>query len=360
MRPIDSFIEKLPKAELHLHVEGTLEPELAFELAERNGVRLPWASAEELRAAYRFRDLRSFLDLYYAVTRVLVRERDFYDLTRAYLNRISQEAVLHAEVSFDPQAHTQRGVPFDAVVTGIHEALRDGKRELGVDSRLILCFLRDRGVEEAHATLEQALRHRDRIAAVGLDSAELGHPPERFRDVFARARGEGFRAVAHAGEEGPPSYVWQALEALRAERIDHGIRSLEDEALVRELAERRVPLTVCPLSNARLGVVEDLKAHPLREMLERGLVVTLNSDDPAYFGGYLNENYRAVERALGLGRDQLVRIAGDSFRASFLEASETAALLARLDAYVAGARAEAGAGDAPGVDPLGRASTPPT
>jgi len=339
MRPIDSFIEKLPKAELHLHVEGTLEPELAFEFAERNGVRLPWASVAELRAAYHFRDLQSFLDLYYAATQVLVRQPDFYDLTWAYLNRISKQAVLHAEVFFDPQVHTQRGVPFASVVEGIHEALLDGKRKLGIDSSLILCFQRDRSVEEAHAILDQALPHRDRIVAVGLDSSELGHPPARFRDVFARARSEGLRAVAHAGEEGPASYVWEALEALRAERIDHGIRSLEDEALVRHLVERRLPLTVCPLSNVKLAVVVDMKAHPLREMLERGVVVTLSSDDPAYFGGYLNENYRAAQRALGLTRNQLVRIAGDSFRASFLDASEKAALLARLDAYVAGASA---------------------
>ena len=339
MGPVDPFIEKLPKAELHVHVEGTLEPELAFELSERNGVRLRWTSVADLRAAYRFRDLQSFLDLYYAATRVLVQERDFYDLTWAYLNRISEQAVLHAEVFFDPQAHTQRGVPFASVVEGIHEALLDGKRELGVDSRLILCFLRDRSVAEAHATLDQALPYRGRIVAVGLDSSELGHPPARFRDVFARARSEGFRVVAHAGEEGPASYVWEALEALRAERIDHGIRSLEDEALVRHLVERRVPLTVCPLSNVKLVVVEDMKAHPLREMLERGLVVTLNSDDPAYFGGYLNENYCAAQQALGLTRDQLVRIAGNSFRASFLDTSEKAALLARLDTYVAKASA---------------------
>jgi adenosine deaminase len=346
MRPIDSFIEKLPKAELHLHVEGTLEPEMAFELAERNGVRLPWASVAELRAAHRFSDLQSFLDLYYAASRVLVRQRDFYDLTWAYLNRISKQAVLHAEVFFDPQAHMQRGVPFASVVAGIHEALQDGKRELGIDSSLILCFLRDRSVAEAHATLDQALLHRDRIVAVGLDSAELDHPPARFRDVFARARSEGLRAVAHAGEEGPAAYVWEALRALRAERIDHGIRSLEDEDLVRHLVERRVPLTVCPLSNVKLAVVEDMEAHPLREMLEAGLLVTLNSDDPAYFGGYLNDNYRAAQRALGLTRDQLVRIAGDSFRASFLDTFEKAALLARLDAYVAGTAAD-GKSEAP-------------
>jgi adenosine deaminase len=337
LNSIDTFIEKLPKAELHLHVEGTLEPEQAFEFAERNGVRLPWASVAELRAAYRFRDLQSFLDLYYAVLQVLVREQDFYDLTWAYLSRVAKQGVLHAEVFFDPQAHTLRGVPFASVVTGIHAALLDGKRKLGVDASLILCFLRDRSVDEAHATLDQALPHRDRIVAVGLDSAERGHPPARFRDVFARARNEGFRAVAHAGEEGPASYVWEALQALRAERIDHGIRSLEDEALVAHLVEHRVPLTVCPLSNVRLAVVEDMEAHPLREMLDRGLVVTLNSDDPAYFGGYLNENYRAAQRALGLTRDQLVGIAANSFRASFLDPSEKAALLAKLDAYVADA-----------------------
>jgi adenosine deaminase len=341
MDPVESFIEKLPKAELHLHIEGTLEPEQVFEFAGRNGVRLPWASVAELRAAYRFRDLQSFLELYYAATKVLVRQRDFYDLTWAYLNRVSQQAVLHAEVFFDPQAHTQRGVRFASVVEGIHAALRDGKRELGIDASLILCFLRDRSVEEAHATLDQALLHRDQIVGVGLDSAERGHPPAGFRAVFARARSEGFRAVAHAGEEGPAAFVWEALEALGAERIDHGIRSLEDEDLVRHLAERRVPLTVCPLSNVKLGVVADMAAHPLRAMLEHGLVVTLNSDDPAYFGGYLNENYRAAQQALGLTQEQLVRIAGDSFRAAFIDASEKAALLARLDAYVAGASAAA-------------------
>jgi adenosine deaminase len=335
MDPIDVFIEKLPKAELHVHVEGTLEPELAFELAERNRVKLPWASAERLRAAYRFRGLQDFLDLYYANTRLLLQRRDFYDLTWAYLERISAEAVLHAEIFFDPQAHTQRGVPFADVVEGIHEALVAGRRQLGVESKLILCFLRHLSAKEAHATLEEALRHRDRIAAVGLDSSELGHPPARFRDVFERARREGFRTVAHAGEEGPAAYVWEALEELRVERIDHGIRSLEDEALVRRLVERQMPLTVCPLSNVKLAVVQDMAAHPLREMLERGLVVTLNSDDPAYFGGYINQNYRAARAALGLTQDQLVRIAGNSFRASFLEPPEKAALLTKLDGYVA-------------------------
>jgi len=335
MDPIDSFIEKLPKAELHVHLEGTLEPDLAFELAERNGVRLPWASEAALRAAYRFRDLQSFLDLYYTATQILVQQRDFYELTWAYLKRIAGQGVLHAEVFFDPQAHTRRGIAFASVVEGIHDALLDGAREFGISTGLILCFLRDRSLEEAHATLDQALRHRDRISAVGLDSSELGHPPGRFADVFARARRAGLRAVAHAGEEGPAAYVWEALEVLGAERIDHGIRSLEDESLVLHLAENKVPLTVCPLSNVKLAVVEDLEDHPLREMLERGLVVTLNSDDPAYFGGYLNENYREVQRVLGLSREQFVRMARNSFAASFLDASEKAALFARLDAYVA-------------------------
>jgi len=339
--PTDAFVEKLPKAELHLHVEGTLEPELAFALAERNGVRLPWASADALAAAYRFRDLQSFLDVYYAATCVLLRQRDFYELTRAYLERVAPQAVLHAELFFDPQAHTARGVAFAEVVEGIHAALQDGRRELGVDASLILCFLRDRPIAEAHATLDQALRHRDRFVGVGLDSAERGHPPGLFRDVFARARNAGLRAVAHAGEEGPAAYVREALEVLGAERIDHGIRCLEDAALVAQLVEQRVPLTVCPLSNLKLAVVADLKEHPLGEMLERGLVVTVNSDDPAYFGGYINENYRAVQRAFGLDRERLVRLAANSFRASFLEASAQTALLAELDAYAAGAPAGA-------------------
>jgi len=329
----DAFLERLPKAELHLHVEGTLEPELVFALAERNGLRLPWASVEALREAYRFRDLESFLELYYAATRVLVRERDFYELTRAYLERVAREAVLHAELFCDPQAHTARGVRFAEVARGIHAALEDGRRELGVDASLICCFLRDRPVAEAHATLDRVLQHRERFVGVGLDSAERGHPPGRFREVFARARRAGLRAVAHAGEEGPAAYVREAREALGAERIDHGIRCLEDASLVAELVEQRVPLTVCPLSNWKLAVVADLKEHPLAEMLERGLVVTVNSDDPAYFGGYINANYRAVQQAFELDRERLVRLAANSFRASFLDATERDALLARLGDY---------------------------
>lgn len=335
MSDIASFIDGLPKAELHLHIEGTLEPELMFELATRNGVRLPYASVEEVRAAYAFGSLQDFLDIYYQGMNVLIEEQDFYDLTRAYLEKARRQGVLHAEIFFDPQAHARRGVPFAAVVEGIHRALCDGERELGVSSRLIMCFLRDLDADDAMETLEGALAYKDRITAVGLDSAEVGNPPGKFREVFERARAEGLRAVAHAGEEGPADYVRGALDELGAERIDHGVRSLDDPALVERLARARVPLTVCPLSNVRLGVVDDMRRHPLREMMEKGLLVTVNSDDPAYFGGYVNENYLAVHEALGLTADQLVVLARNSFEASFLSAAEKDALVARLDAYAA-------------------------
>jgi adenosine deaminase len=328
-----AFIAGLPKAELHVHVEGTLEPELLFELAQRNRVALPWASVEELRAAYRFESLQDFLDLYYQGARVLQTESDFYELTRAYLERARGQNVLHAEIFFDPQAHTSRGVAFASVVNGIHRASLDAARRLGIGSKLILCFLRDLEPEAAQATLDQALAYRDRIVAVGLDSSELGHPPSRFEEVFDRARELGFLTVAHAGEEGPADYVWQALDLLHVRRIDHGNRALEDPALVRRLAESRIPLTVCPLSNLKLGVVDDLRHHPLREMMERGLVVTVNSDDPAYFGGYVNENYTAVQQALGLTEEHLYALARSSFEASFLEPHEIAALLQRLEAH---------------------------
>ena len=334
--PTSAFIEKLPKAELHLHIEGTLEPELMFALAHRNGIELPYASVEALRAAYEFGSLQDFLDLYYAGTRVLRHDRDFYELTRAYLERAARDAVLHAEVFFDPQAHTQRGVPLEAVVDGISQALAEGSREHGISTHLILCFLRHLEPEDAALALEAALPYRDRIIAVGLDSSERDRPPELFRGVFERARQLGFRAVAHAGEEGPADYVRQALDLLKVERIDHGVRCMEDESLVRRLVDARIPLTVCPLSNLRLRVVADLESHPLRSMLERGLLVTVNSDDPAYFGGYVGENYLAVARALDLTREQVVTLARNSFEAAFLEAPERAALQAQLDAYVAG------------------------
>ena len=326
------FIQSLPKAELHLHIEGTLEPELMLALAERNGVALPYASVEALRAAYDFGSLQDFLDLYYQGMSVLRGEQDFYDLTWAYLERAAADNVRHAEIFFDPQGHTGRGVAFATVIDGIHRALSDAEPKLGLTSRLILCFLRHLDEDSALATLEQALPHRERIAGVGLDSSELGHPPEKFERAFARSRAEGFRVVAHAGEEGPADYVRGALDALKVERIDHGVRCLDDPALVQRLVAARVPLTVCPLSNLRLRVVEDMAEHPLRRMMELGLFVTVNSDDPAYFGGYVHENYAAVQDGLGLGRDDLAALARNSFEASFLEPEAKRALVAEVDA----------------------------
>jgi adenosine deaminase len=327
------FIDALPKAELHLHIEGTLEPETMLAFAARNGVQAPRASLAELKAAYRFRNLQDFLDLYYAGVRVLLTERDFHELTSAYLARAHRQNVLHAEIFFDPQAHTERGVDFATVIDGIHRACQDARRTLGISTRLIMCFLRHLSPEDAMATLETALPYRDRIAAVGLDSSELGNPPAKFAGVFARARAAGFLTVAHAGEEGPADYVRQALDELRVARIDHGNRSLEDNALVQRLARSGTPLTLCPLSNLKLGVIDDMKRHPLREMMARGLTVTINSDDPAYFGGYVNENYRAVQNALGLSEAELYGLARNSFEASFLSKPEKDAYIAKLGEF---------------------------
>jgi adenosine deaminase len=321
----------LPKAELHLHIEGTLEPELMFELARRNGVGLPYADADAVRRAYRFSNLQSFLDVYYQACSVLIHERDFYELTAAYLARAREQGVRHAEIFFDPQTHTARGVGLDTVVRGIGRALTEA-RELGITSHLIMCFLRDLPADDAMATLEQALAHRDVIFGVGLDSAEVGHPPQKFRDVFERAASCGFRAVAHAGEEGPPEYIWQALDLLGAERIDHGVRCLEDRRLVQRLGADRIPLTVCPFSNVKLRVVDTLEQHPLANMLEHGLCVTVNSDDPAYFGGYVGENLGAVAKALRLDDDALAELARNSFEASFLDDVVRARYLAELEA----------------------------
>ena len=329
------FIQGLPKAELHLHIEGTLEPELCFALAARNKVDLRFRSVEELRAAYRFGNLQDFLDLYYQGTGVLRLAQDFHDLTRAYLDKAHRQSVRHAEIFFDPQAHTRRGIKLSEVIDGIQRARDDARRELGISTLLILCFLRDLSAESAMQALEQALPYRDRITGVGLDSAEIGHPPAKFKDVFARARREGFRVVAHAGEEGPPAYVWGALDELKAARIDHGVRSLEDDALVKRLVADKVPLTVCPLSNLRLRVVPDLARHPLRRMIERGLMVTVNSDDPAYFGGYINENYQAVADALGLDASVLCTLARNSFAASFLDEAARNRHIAEIDRYAA-------------------------
>ena len=329
---IAGFVAALPKAELHLHIEGTFEPELMFAIAKRNAVKLPYASVEEVRAAYAFSNLQDFLDIYYAGANVLLEARDFHDLTWAYLARARADNVRHAEVFFDPQTHTARGVPFAAVVDGIGRALDDAETGLGLSSRLIMCFLRHLDEAAAFDTLDAAMAHRDRIAAVGLDSSERGNPPGKFREVFRRAREAGLLAVAHAGEEGPPEYIREALDVLEVVRIDHGNAALEDDELVADLARRRVPLTVCPLSNVKLRVVDDMAAHPLKRMLDRGLLVTVNSDDPAYFGGYVNDNYIAVAEALGLGRGDLVRLARNSFEASWLDPSAKTALIAELDA----------------------------
>jgi adenosine deaminase len=320
----------LPKAELHLHIEGTLEPELMFELARRNGVSLPYPDAEAVRRAYRFTNLQSFLDVYYRACSVLIHERDFYELTTAYLARAREQGVRHVEIFFDPQTHTARGVKLETVVRGIGTALTEARAH-GMTSHLIMCFLRDRSADEAMVTLEQALPYRDVIFGVGLDSAEVGHPPEKFRDVFDRARRAGFRAVAHAGEEGPPDYIWQALDVLGAERIDHGVRCLEDRSLTRRLEADRVPLTVCPFSNVKLRVVDTLEQHPLAQMLEHGLCATVNSDDPAYFGGYVGENLAGVATALRLDDATILQLARNSFDASFLDDAARARHLAELD-----------------------------
>jgi adenine deaminase len=332
----DAFCRDIPKAELHIHLEGALEPELMFALAARNGVALPYRSVDEVRRAYRFENLQSFLDIYYAGAGVLRTAQDFYDLTWAYLTRAHAQSVLHVEPFFDPQTHTDRGVVLETVVSGIERALRDGERQLGISSRLIMCFLRHLPAEAAMATLSQALPLGGRLAGVGLDSSEVGHPPAKFAAVFARARAEGLRAVAHAGEEGPPDYVREALDVLRVARIDHGVRAMEDPALVARLRDERIPLTVCPLSNLRLRVVRDLGQHPLKRMLEAGLVATVNSDDPAYFGGYVLENLRAARDAVGLDRGAVQRLAANSFQASFLSPAEKAQRLAAVEAFAAG------------------------
>jgi adenosine deaminase len=316
------FIRGLPKAELHVHIEGTLEPELAFQLAAKHGVRLPYATVDDLRRAYQFSDLQSFLDIYYAGADVLRDEDDFYLLTQAYLGKARSQGVVHVEIFFDPQTHTARGVAFDTVLTGMRRALLEAEQERGITFRLIPCILRHLSAAEAMSMLAEALPHRSAIAAIGLDSSEAGHPPTKFREVFARARQAGLPAVAHAGEEGPPAYIHEALDVLEVRRIDHGVRCDEDEALMERLARDRVPLTMCPLSNVKLRVFDKLESHNLKHLLERGLCVTVNSDDPAYFGGYLLENYLAVQEALALSREQLTLLARNSIEASFLAPDE--------------------------------------
>ncbi len=329
------LLVELPKAELHLHIEGTLEPDLAFAMARRNQVDLPYEDEEALRRAYVFEDLQSFLDVYYAACSVLITERDFYDLTWAYLVRAGRQGVRHAEIFFDPQTHTDRGVAFATVVAGITRALEDARRELSITSHLIMCFLRHLSTESAMATLEAALPHRDAIVAVGLDSGERGNPPEKFRAVFDRARAEGFLTVAHAGEEGPAEYIWQALDLLHVRRIDHGVRCTEDHHLVERLVEEQTPLTVCPFSNVKTRVFAELRDHNFRELLERGLLVMINSDDPAYFGGYVADNYIGTAEVLGLTASQMVQVARNSFTASFLPQSEQQQHLDAIDAVAA-------------------------
>lgn len=329
------LLEKMPKAELHMHIEGSLEPELIFALAERNGVSLKYGSVEELRRAYAFTDLQSFLDIYYAGASVLLKEQDFYDMTRAYLTRAHADNVRHAELFFDPQTHTERGVDFGTVINGIHRALTDARAEWGMSGALIMCFLRHLSEEDAFATLEQALPYRDKFIGVGLDSSERGHPPEKFARVFARCRELGLRLVAHAGEEGPPDYIRTALDVLHVERIDHGVRCLEDPELTQRLARDKVPLTVCPLSNVKLRVFDRSADHNLQRLLDAGLTVTINSDDPAYFGGYVNDNFTEMFSVLPLDQRHARQLARDSFAASFLPEQDKRRLMAEVDAFFA-------------------------
>lgn len=327
------LIYGIPKAELHVHIEGTLEPELLFEIAARNAVKLKYNSVEELRKAYHFNNLQEFLDIYYAGANVLLYEQDFFDLTMAYLLRMKEEQVVHAEIFFDPQTHTSRGVSFDTVITGIRRAAEEARQEWGMSTILIMCFLRHLSEESAQQTMDQALPYKEYIPAVGLDSSERGHPPAKFERVFARAIEEGFITVAHAGEEGPAAYVRDALDLLRISRIDHGIRSLEDPALVTELVRRQIALTLCPLSNQKLQVTPDLRNYPLRKMLDNGMLVMLNSDDPAYFGGYVIDNFLALDEALDLTSEEIHLLARNSFVASFLSEKQQSDYLNHVDQF---------------------------
>ena len=332
---LPDLLRAMPKAELHIHIEGSLEPELIFALARRNQVAIPYASVEALRQAYAFTNLQSFLDIYYAGASVLLVEQDFHDMAMAYFERAAADNVVHAELFFDPQTHTARGVDIGVVIQGLHRACQDARARWGIDASLILCFLRHLSEADALATLEQALPYRDLLIGVGLDSSELGHPPEKFAQVFARSRALGLHVVAHAGEEGPPAYIWSALDVLQAERIDHGVQAVHDSALVQRLAAERVPLTVCPLSNLKLCVFPDLAQHNLPQLLEAGLVATINSDDPAYFGGYMNENFLQTFAATGMGAEQAYTLARNSFEASFTTPELRQAWVEQLDGVFA-------------------------
>lgn len=331
---MNDFIKNLPKAELHLHIEGTFEPELMFQLAERNKVSLDYDSVESLRKAYDFSNLQDFLDIYYQGMNVLQTEQDYYDLTWAYLQRVHAQAVKHVEIFFDPQGHLERGVAFETALNGIHSALVQGEHQFDISFGIIMCFLRHLDESSAFDTLERALPHKDKIIGVGLDSSELGHPPSKFERVFSKAREAGFQSVAHAGEEGPPEYIKEALDLLKVQRIDHGNTCLQDEALVTRLVELNMPLTVCPLSNTKLCVVDDIKNHPLPNMLNKGLNVTINSDDPAYFGGYINENYQAISPLINDDQQQLAQLAKNSIQASFASDARKQQLISEVEEYL--------------------------
>jgi adenine deaminase len=333
---MDEFIHKLPKTELHIHIEGSLEPELMFEIGRRNGIVLPYRTVDEVRKAYEFSDLQSFLDIYYQGAKVLCHEQDFYDMTWAYMTKAHAQNVRHAEIFFDPQTHTDRGVTFEKVISGIHRALLDAEQQWGISSKLIMCFLRHLTAQAAMDTLQQALPFKGAIVGVGLDSSERGHPPEKFARVFDLAREEGLLTVAHAGEEGPPQYIWQAIDLLQVSRIDHGVRCIEDMSLVKALKETQMPLTVCPLSNVKLRVFDNIEDHNLKKLLDLGLCVTVNSDDPAYFGGYIEENYCAVQKAFNLDREAIYRLAHNAFKATFLDPGRKQKLVDELDNYVQG------------------------
>lgn len=328
------FIAGMPKAELHLHIEGSFEPELMFEIAKRNNVEIPYATVEEVKKAYNFNNLQEFLDIYYAGANVLLTEQDFFDLTWAYLTKVHSQNTKHVEVFFDPQTHTERGVPFGTAITGIYNALQKGKEELGISFHLIMSYLRHLSEESAFKTLEEAQPYKHMISGVGLDSSEVGNPPSKFERVFKKSMEEGFKVVAHAGEEGPAEYIWEALNLLAVDRIDHGNRCLSDDKLVAKLAEMKMPLTLCPLSNLELKVIQDLKDYPLVEMMNKGLMVTINSDDPAYFGGYMNENYWGIADNLNLSKEQLIQLAKNGFTASWISEEEKEARHAELDAYL--------------------------
>lgn len=333
MNDLKSFIAGLPKVELHLHIEGSFEPELMFEIANRNNIEIPFETVDDLKQAYRFNNLQEFLDIYYQGANVLVTEQDFYDLTWAYLTKIHDQNVVHTEIFFDPQTHTDRGIPFETVIKGIKRAMEDGKSKYGISYLLIMSFLRHLDETSAFQTLEQAIPYKDWIIGVGLDSSEVGNPPSKFERVFAKARDEGFLTVAHAGEEGPAEYIWEALDLLKITRNDHGNRCLDDDKLVDHLVDRQMPLTLCPLSNLELKVVKDLRDHPIATMMDKGLLVTVNSDDPAYFGGYMNENYEGIAEALNLTREQITQLAKNGVKASWLPEADKENWMQKIDDY---------------------------